>query len=99
MVLLIDDAKEGFGYDIVARNANAGLVVLKNLYITELYIDFDLGLNSSNGNYVIKTALMCDYLPNKVTIVSLSPPGRKQIKATLLDNGFKQIDGSRFERE
>lgn len=101
MNLLIDDAKEGLQFDLVARNADAGLMILSNLLsaITELYIDFDLGQNSRiNGNEVIKIALEWNCLPDKVTIVSLNPPGREQIKATLLDNGFKQIDGSRFER-
>lgn len=98
MNLLIDDAKEGTGYDIVARNSDAGLYILQYLTITELYIDFDLGLNSDNGNDVIKSALKLNSLPNKVIIVSLNHPGRKQIEGTLLDNGFKKIGTSRFER-
>jgi len=101
MILLIDDAKEGGYADIVARNSQSGIAVLQNLYkdVTELYIDFDLGLNSDlNGNDTIKLALAYNCLPDKVIIVSMNPPGRKQIEATLLDNGFKKTDGSRFER-
>jgi hypothetical protein len=103
MILLIDDAREGFGYDIVARNSEAGLKVLMYLHyqsygITELHIDFDLGTDSMNGNELIMYALKHSCIPDRVSIVSQNPVGRKQIAATLLDNGFKQITPSKFER-
>lgn len=110
MILLIDDVRDG-NYDLIARTAEAGQGVLLHLagYISELYIDHDLGSLSITGYNIVQEALENKYLPDKVIIVSLNPVGRKAIANLLLDNGFKQIvqgctktsmslDGSRFER-
>lgn len=104
MILLIDDAKDGHGYDIVARNADAGKLLLfaLNGNIEELYIDFDLGdisgRRENTGLGVIELALENDCLPDKVTIVSLNPVGRKTIRDLLLSNSYVQRTDSRFER-
>ena len=99
MILLIDDAKEGGYADIVARNADAGLLVLGSCEgnISELRIDFDLG-QGMNGLQVLQDAVANEIeLPKVVWVVSLNPPGRKAIEAFLVDMGYKQI-GGRFER-
>ena len=99
MILLIDDCKEGGWADIVARNADAGLLVLGACEgnIEELHIDFDLG-KSVNGLQMLIDAVANDIeLPNIIWVVSLNPPGRKAIENFLLDNGYKQT-GGKFER-
>lgn len=62
MILLIDDAKDGFYVDYIARNAIAGKMLLKKLsgLITELHIDFDLGTNQ-DGSDVLKYGLENNY--------------------------------------
>lgn len=101
MDLLIDDAKEGLGFDIVARNGKAGRSILKALasQITELYIDFDLGLLSSDGLNVIEWALENNCLPDIVIIVSLNPNGIEYIRKFLIRNNYKQKSNARFVRE
>jgi len=102
MILLIDDSRDGLGYDIVARNSEAGLLVLGACQgnIEELYIDFDLGYNSkNNGLFVITRALRLGILPDKVIIVSSLPQGRKMIQDCLIKNGFEQTKNSYYERK
>jgi len=104
MILLIDDAKEGISYDIIARNGEAGLLVLGTCEgnIEELYIDFDLGLHSTmNGAQVITDAIENDIeLPSKITVVSTLPKGIEILKTVLLLNGYELIKDSicRFRR-
>ena len=100
MNLLIDDVKEGCWADIVARNARAGKAILEELSgcISYLYIDHDLG-GETSGYDVVRWALARGYLPNKVQVVSLNPPGRKAIKNILLDNDYKERDNSWFVKE
>lgn len=99
MILLIDDAKDGGWADIIARNGEVGLVLLERLsgFITQLYIDHDLGLGM-NGHDVVKRALVKGYLPPSVQIVSFNPVGRDAIKHTLLDAGYKEGGNFWFTR-
>lgn len=99
MILLIDDAKEGGWADYIACNAIAGKMLLNKLsgFITELHIDFDLGCGQ-NGLDVLKYGLENNYLPNRIWLVSLNPPGRETIGKFLLDNGYKQ-QGNKFEKK
>lgn len=104
MILLIDDAKEGISYDMVARTGEAGLLILGALQgnIEELYIDFDLGLNSNlNGAQVITDAIENNIeLPSKITVVSTLPKGIEILKTVLLLIGYELIKDStcRFRR-
>lgn len=100
MILLIDDAREGGYADIVARNAKAGKAVLEELSgcIDCLGIDHDLG-GEISGYDIIQWALARGYLPDRVEVVSMNPPGRKAIINVLLDNGYKQRKNSIFVRE
>ena len=97
MYLLIDDVREGGYADIVARNACAGKAVLEELSgcINELGIDHDLG-GETSGYDVVRWALARGFLPNKVQVVSLNPPGRKAIINVLLDNGYQSKDNTNF---
>ena len=100
MYLLIDDVKN-FHADIIARTDKAGKGVLKRLsnQITCLGIDFDLGRESKeNGLDILKWALANNYLPKKVQVVSLNPPGRKAMVTFLLDNGYQTKDNTNFVR-
>lgn len=103
MIFLIDDAKEGTAYDLVARNSLSGMIVLQNLYksISELYIDFDLGFNSQlNGLQVLQWALEQKCLPNKVVIVSLNPVGRRAIADFLkFDARYRKVNESVYVKE
>lgn len=98
--VLIDDAKEGTGYDLVARTSAAALFLLEALQGRQfvLYIDFDLGSGSINGNQVIKQGLEKKWIPNKVNIVSWNPGGKKLIAGTLKDAGYKATSGSTMEK-
>jgi len=97
MILLVDDVKEGTWADIVARNFQAGCMVLNSMKIAinELHIDFDLGDKSGlfNGLDVLKYAKTYNLLPNIIWIVSLNPPGREAIEKFLLNMGYKQTGG------
>lgn len=103
MKFLIDDAKEGISYDLIARNSLTAMVILENLYrsITELYIDFDLGFNSKlNGLQVLQYAFEQKCLPKTVIIVSLNPHGRKAIAAFLkFDAGYRKVNESMYVKE
>jgi len=94
MYLLIDDAKN-YRADIIARTAQAGMMILENLpgCIDCLGIDFDLG-GAISGYDLVQWALVRGYLPDRVEVVSLNPPGRKAIINFLLDNDYKQKGSS-----
>ena len=100
--VMIDDVKDGINYDLIARTSMAGLFLLEALQGRqfELYIDFDLGSGSINGNQIIKLGLKKKWLPNKITVVSWNPVGRKAIAATLRDAGYMTAtaSGSTFEK-
>ena len=101
MILLIDDAREGGWADIVARNGEAGLLILGACEgnIEKLWLDFYLG-NGINGAQVITDAIANDIeLPKTIIIVTSLHQGREVLTATLLLNGYKQIDHSEFRRE
>lgn len=53
-----------------------------------------MGNDSINGNQVIKIGLKKGWIPDLVRIVSWNPDGKKAIAATLLDNGYKEEEGS-----
>jgi len=99
MYLLIDD-KRDIGADITARSAVAGKAVLAELsgIINCLGIDYDLG-GPISGSDIIKWAANRGFLPKKVQIVSMNPPGRKAIQNALLDAGYRCKDSSNFVRE
>lgn len=99
--VLIDDAKEGTGYSLVARTSAAALLLLEALQGRQfvLYIDFDLGNGSINGNEVIRRGLEKGWLPKEVNIVSWNPDGRKMIANTLRDAGYHSTCGSTFKKE
>jgi len=96
MYLLIDDMRN-IHADITARTAEAGKAILEKLSgsIDCLGIDFDLG-GEISGYDIARWALERGYLPRKVQIVSMNPPGRKAIQAALLDAGYKQEDNFNF---
>lgn len=99
MELLIDDTRN-FNVDIVARNGEAGLLVLGACAgnIEKLWLDFYLG-NGMNGAQVITSAIENDIeLPEIIYVVSSLLQGRKLLKEVLILNGYKQIDKSEFRR-
>ena len=99
MHLLIDDVKEGGWADIIARNGRAGKLVLEQLsgFISCLHMDHDLG-GEISGLDIVRWALANGYLPDKVRVHSMNPPGREAIVNTLLDNDYQTIDNINFVR-
>ena len=99
--VLIDDEKPGTEYDLVARTSSSALFLLEALQGRQfvLYIDFDMGNGSINGNQIIKQGLEKKWLPKKVNIISWNPDGRKRIAATLRDAGYTATSGSTMEKE
>lgn len=87
--LLIDDFRT-FKVDHISRNGKDGLQALLDFPVTHLYMDHDLGDDSSSGYEVIILALLHDVVPNKVLIVSNNPPGRDNIARALESNGYSK---------
>lgn len=91
--LLIDDIRDQYEVERVARTADQGKLCLMTLPVTHLLIDHDLGEQTS-GYDIINWAIEHDVLPPKVFIVSANPVGRNNIGRALLSAGYKfQISG------
>ena len=96
--VMVDDAREGFGMDIVCRNYNAGGCVVRLMGkrgIDELYLDFDLGPGKSGGD-LLKDFLSNEMLKDTVEIflVTDNPVGREAMKNTLTDFGYVKKGGA-----
>lgn len=84
MELLIDDIREIDGMDLVARTSEEGLRCLKELPITHLYLDNDLGLDQPmEGIDILKWARDNDLVPDNVFIVSANPIAKKRMEDVL----------------
>jgi microsomal dipeptidase-like Zn-dependent dipeptidase len=95
MYILVDDQRT-LGADIICRNYNAAIQVLKDIKTTNeicLGIDFDLG-EDKTGEDVVKFALENNCCPAWVQIVSMNPVGRKRITDLLIDHGYQHQDQS-----
>ncbi len=66
MHLLIDNFRDLPGIDIICRTADAGIVAVKQLNPTHLYIDHDLGC-TLNGYQVITMLLEAKKCPKNVS--------------------------------
>lgn len=97
MQLLIDDVKN-FNTDIIARNFKAGMAVLRTGIVTHLYLDYDLGSNKTGAD-ILKDGLSENIIPNKVELVSWSPPGLIHMRNILRDNHFESKNNANFERK
>ncbi len=89
MILLVDDQRNPvpLGHiDIIARTYAAGVFILSTGYITELYLDFDLGCEKT-GLDILKN---CFYPPPVITLVTQNPVGLKQMDGFLSDAGYKR---------
>lgn len=88
MTLLIDDLKD-LPADVIARTYDAGIAILKNMHITHLKLDHDLGLNSKTGYDVVLIleqefyANGIGHLPATIELVSYNPIGIKNMTAAL----------------
>ena len=99
MNLLIDDIKNLAGWDVIARNAAVGKMILQafSASITHLGIDHDLGGRCS-GYDILKWALDNNCLPPVVEIVSMNPVGAKNMKMFLLHDANYLEKGRAFIR-
>ena len=90
LTLMIDDEKP-FAWDlngcavkpnIIARTFEAGLECLRNLKISTLYLDYDLGLDGKTGYDILEFLLAnSQYMPTKLILISLNPIGTKRMQA------------------
>ena len=91
--LLIDDLRDQFEVEKIARTPALGILALKTNPVTHLLIDHDLG-EEKDGYDVVVWAIEHNCLPPNVFIVSANPVGRNRISAALRNTGYKfQIDG------
>lgn len=99
MWLLIDD-KRDLGCDIIARNADAGRILLEELVyqISTLCLDHDLG-GGETGYDVCKWACEHGFMPKHVQIITCNPVGRKNIAACLEAHGYSSKDNSNYFKE
>jgi hypothetical protein len=97
MNLLIDDYKS-LNVDCIARNYDAGITVLTTGTVSKLYLDFDLS-EIKTGLDVLKDGLGLGILPEIIVLVSLNPPGMKQMQDFLKDNGYEAKNNQVFIRK
>lgn len=94
--LLIDDIRE-LDMDLIARTGGEGLYALEAYPVTHLYMDHDLGEDSTNGYEVLTLALELGLCPENVFLVTSNPVGRQNMESALLNSGYRKI-GNWFRR-
>jgi len=87
MKLLIDDTRD-FSVDVIARNGEAGLSLLKTVYFDTVYLDFDLG-SGITGFEVLRDGL--EHM-EKIIIVSTHPSGKALMERFLREKGWSCKD-------
>lgn len=87
MLLLIDDMKNGFGEDVIARTYKAGMHLLLAHTWRGVLLDHDLG-EERTGYDLARSALYAAVLPPWVRLVTHNPVGRERLHNLLLDNGY-----------
>ena len=100
MRLLIDDIRDSYDVDIVARNWTDGKKFLKECPISVLYLDHDLGeeLEKRTGYDILEWGLHYGYIPNKVVLVTANPVGYYKMKMALEYSGYKEHQGGIFKK-
>jgi len=88
MWLLIDDERS-FNVDVIARTAEAGMMLLGNHHWNCVMMDHDLG-SETTGYDLIMWALKEARLPKKVQLVTMNSVGRDRMKAALLSARYVQ---------
>lgn len=87
MRLLIDDFRifGGDRIDVIAKTFDSGLEILRNLKVTSLYIDHDLGDRDPirNGHKLLQIAIHESRLPPMVCVVTDNPVGRHNMEFEL----------------
>ena len=96
MILLIDDTRD-LGCDVIARTPAAAKKCLSSSEWNEVYFDHDLGYGE-NGYDVMKWMFENEIYPNKISIVTSNPGGRKNMEDLLNDNGYVKENGIGFRR-
>ena len=98
MLLLIDDVRD-LRVDAIARNAEAGRVLLSVGCWDTLYLDHDLGDTSAETGYgVLVWALEQGLVPHNVTLVTSNPTGRLRMESALRGGGYLSVDGRNFTK-
>ena len=94
--LLIDDLR-ALEMDQIARTGEAGLRALRSSPVTHLYMDHDLGDDTTDGYRVLMQALEEGICPPNVFLVTSNPVGRQNMVAALENHGY-QRSGSWYHR-
>lgn len=86
MWLLIDDVRN-YNADVIARTADAGIKLLREMEWEAVIMDNDLG-EHTQGWQVLDQALREGYRPNRVQICTSNPPARDRMRAMLQKAGY-----------
>lgn len=85
-VLLIDDCREFYGGETIARTFAEGIALLQSQKWDLLYLDHDLGdPNPRNTGY----GIMCfleenpQHLPGRIVLVTSNPVGRQNMQVVI----------------
>lgn len=101
MKLLIDDQREGCGFDVVCRTDISAMIVMKLIQQSlsdwdEIAFDHDLGQNCRSGVSLMKWCFeeFGGRIPAKqICIVTSNPVGRENMVDLLRDHGYiEKID-------
>jgi len=97
MWLLIDDMRD-LNCDVIARNAHAGLQMLKSGIFDTVCFDHDLGEHQATGYEVMSHAFRLDYMGgvDHVQLVTSNPVGRNNMAMLLVDHGYTSTDGINY---
>lgn len=97
MILLIDDVRD-LQANVIARSGEVGLSLLRLIPFTELWLDHDLG-EGMNGYQVLEQALEDRLVPDKVTLVTSNPVGRRKMRLALESSGYESdLSGLTFTK-
>lgn len=88
MWLLIDDMRDGYGCDVIARTPEAAQACLDMKMWDAAIFDHDLGDAHKSGYDVMKEALNRHTLPRQIQLVTSNPVGRDNMIALLKANGY-----------
>lgn len=88
MWLLIDDIRDGYGCDVIARTPEGALACLDMRFWDAAIFDHDLGDARMSGYDVMKEALNRHTLPHQIQLVTSNPVGRDNMIALLKANGY-----------
>lgn len=101
MWLLIDDMREGFGCEVIARNSKSAYALLENIQWEGVIFDNDLGPGSDEGHVILDKyldGLSVYEVAKDIQIVTSNTPALRKMQQALENNGYSSLDGRRFSK-